>query len=120
MHKGLEVCLIMILEENEMERCFLINYLREHDQYSDKGAEVAADMFFQAHEQIQEAYISFIETGLLPETEIEGYTVEQLMTEHKMKPLAAFLTLDWLIRFPDEAKKSLAKGHDWVGTKPNG
>ncbi len=35
-----------------------------------------------------------------------------------MKPPAALLTLDWLLREPDKAVASLRKGHDWVRVPP--
>ena len=42
----------------------------------------------------------------------EGYPdfmIESTM-EYKMKPIGAFITLDWLYREPDQAKKALKRG----------
>lgn len=44
----------------------------------------------------------------------EGYTVKGLIKDYSMNPIAAYLTLDYLEKQPDEAKKSLKKGHDIV------
>jgi len=44
--------------------------------------------------------------------EIEGYSMNRLLTEHNMTPIAAFLTLDWLMREPAIALASLNKGRE--------
>ncbi len=38
------------------------------------------------------------------------------MELHKMNPIAAFLTLDWLIREPEQAIESLKHGYDFIKT----
>ena len=47
--------------------------------------------------------------------EVEGFTVKRLQDEHGMNLVASVLTLDYLKREPDQALKSLRKGHDFVG-----
>lgn len=42
--------------------------------------------------------------------EAEGYSMECLMKEYGMKFTGAILTLDWLIKSPQEAKNALAYG----------
>jgi len=56
----------------------------------------------------------FLSTGDITTKEVEGYTVEMLMKEHSMNEIAAFLTLDWIIREPQKALKSLQKGHERI------
>ena len=46
--------------------------------------------------------------------EVEGYTAQRLMQERHMKPVAAFLTLDWLLKEPAAALKALARPYDVV------
>lgn len=56
----------------------------------------------------------FLAEGVVDDIEIEGYSVAKLK-EQGLNELAAFGTLDWLKREPEKAKKSLEKGHDFVG-----
>ncbi len=83
--------------------------------YPEAGAQLVADRLAGCSPQIQTAFLEWWKTGRLLELEIEGYTVQRLTTQHHMKPIAAFLTLDWLGREPQKALASLAKGHDEVG-----
>ena len=46
--------------------------------------------------------------------EVEGFTVERLQNEHGMNLVASVLTLDYLERDPENALKSLSKGHDEI------
>ena len=43
----------------------------------------------------------------MPKLSIAGYTLQRLIDEHGMLPVAAFLTLDWLLRDPARATASL-------------
>jgi hypothetical protein len=83
--------------------------------YPPKGAQLVAEKLSVSKPEIQSAFLYFWNTGELPLIEVEGYTVKQLETEHGMKPIAALLTLDWLLREPEKAKASLKRGHDRVG-----
>lgn len=50
------------------------------------------------------------QTGMIPAVIIGGYTYQILIEKYKMKPIGAFLTLDWLSREPEEAENALKKG----------
>lgn len=41
---------------------------------------------------------------------VEGFSFCDLVTKWGMKPVGAFITLDWLIREPEKAKEVLRKG----------
>ena len=56
----------------------------------------------------------FLTDGVIDEIVLLGYSVEKLVNEHGMNELAAFLTLAWIIREPQEAIESLRKGHDTI------
>lgn len=43
-------------------------------------------------------------------TEYGGYSLDSLMKDYDMKFTGAILTLDWLIREPEEAGKALKEG----------
>ncbi|MBU0975535.1 MAG: hypothetical protein ABIE03_06620 [Patescibacteria group bacterium] len=63
---------------------------------------------------IKNGLVEFLESEVVPDIEVEGYSLEKLVSEHQMNVLAAFLTLDWLRKEPEEAKKSLLRGHDAI------
>jgi len=88
--------------------------LRLEDEYGypAQGAHTVACKLAAADTLIQEAFLHWWNTSELPDVQIEGYSVNDLVTRHNMKPIAAFLTLDWLLRAPAEAAASLARGHD--------
>lgn len=48
---------------------------------------------------------NWFESGKLSGIEVGGYTVKMLIDKYKMTEVGAFLTLDWLKREPEEAKK---------------
>lgn len=59
---------------------------------------------------IDESFEKWCTTGALPLNCIGGYTFEKLTQDYKMKPVGAFLTLDWLVREPGKASAALLKG----------
>jgi|SRR3990172_3538034 len=98
-----------------MDAQSLIPRLVSEFSYPQAGAQLVADKLVSCSPEIRVAFLELWNTGRLTEMQIEGYTVQRLMTEHHMKPIAAFLTLDWLRRDPQKALASLKKGHDKVG-----
>lgn len=59
---------------------------------------------------IKESFESWCQTGIIPAVRIGGYDFMVLTQNFHMKPVGAFLTLDWLIREPEDAKIALSKG----------
>jgi len=82
--------------------------------YSEKGAELVTRQLLQLDPKLADAFARWWQDGNTTDIEIEGFTMQRLINEHDMNPIAAFLTLDWLIREPNKALISLAKGHDSV------
>jgi hypothetical protein len=97
-----------IAKDNFIER------LEKEFGYPKRGAEFVADKILALNPSLKSAFEDWWYTGELPDDEIEGYTVDKLMKEHSMNPVAAILTLDWLLREPERAKASLDRGHDIV------
>ena len=95
-----------------MDAKTLIPRLTSEFGYPPQGAQLVATKIAAFTPDIRESFATWWTTGNLPETEVAGYTLTKLMNEHSMKPIAAFLTLDWLAREPDKALSSLKKGHD--------
>jgi len=93
----------------------LVLRLREEFGYPPFGANLVAQKLAAAAKPVKDAFLYYWQTGVLDERlEIEGYTIARLVSEHSMKPIAAFLTLDWLAREPEAARASLARGHDRI------
>jgi hypothetical protein len=53
-------------------------------------------------------------TGEEPTIQIEGYSVSSLKKSHKQTVFAAIMTLDYLKREPEKAKKSLNLKYDRI------
>jgi hypothetical protein len=92
----------------------LVERLTREWGYPASGAHVVADRMSRLEPAVLEAFRQWWSSGNLPELTMAGYTVAQLMQEHGLNPMAAFLTLDWLKREPGPARASLRRGHDLV------
>ena len=82
--------------------------------YPTEGARLVANRLISLQPSIYAAFVNWWEHGREPDVNVQGYTVFRLRNEHSMTVIAALLTLDWLIRTPDQALASLARGHDTV------
>lgn len=92
----------------------LIPRLQSEYGYPVTGARLIAEKLVACEPSIKIVFLKWWRTGEFTPLEFEGYTWEYLMEKQSMSPIAALLTLDWLLREPDKAKKSLHKGHDEV------
>lgn len=82
--------------------------------YPEEGAKLVAEKLAACQPEIKEAFLKWWDEGQLGTIEVEGYTLQKLMEKHSLKPIAAFLTLDWLAREPEKARAALARGHDRI------
>ncbi len=64
--------------------------------------------------ELNEMLVNFLQDDIPPECEIAGYSINKLQEDYGMNVIAAILTLDWLAKEPEKAKKSLEQGHDFV------
>lgn len=64
---------------------------------------------------VKKALETFLQTNEHKEINLFGYSVQNLIAQQGMNEIAAYLTLDWIIREPDKAIESLKKGHDFAG-----
>lgn len=60
--------------------------------------------------KIRESFNNWVADGIEPNIEIQGYSFSQLRRDYGMKAIGAFITLDWLIRDPENATRSLKRG----------
>lgn len=56
----------------------------------------------------------YLTDGTVLELNLLGHSLNSLVNEHQMNPVAAFLTLDWIVREPLAATRSVNSGHDRV------
>jgi hypothetical protein len=85
-------------------------FLVEKYDYPAFMAEKTIDKVEKLDPLIYQEFERWLDSGEEPRTEIEGYSVKKLINKYKMNEVGAFLTLDWLKREPDEAKKALSRG----------
>ena len=60
--------------------------------------------------EIAGAFEEWMTSGASPTIAIEGFDFNYLVKEMKMKAIGAFITLDWLLREPEQAKRALQQG----------
>lgn len=94
---------------HEMDRNILLEILKE-ENYPSYMIDKTLDKLSCLQPQIDAALSKWIKDGKTPTLTVEGYTFSILTTEFGMKPIGAFLTLDWLCRTPQKAMDALKKG----------
>lgn len=83
--------------------------------YDEEQANQLAEDLAACQPEIQEAFLFWWNEGKFSPLEVEGYTVQSLIEQHSLRPVGAFLALDWLATEPAEARAMLARGYDRVG-----
>jgi hypothetical protein len=84
------------------------DYMQEHT------LEVTLEDITKFSAPLLHEFENFLETGEPAKMEIEGWNYEKLTKERGLHPVGAFITLDWLLREPEEAKKALERGFDSI------
>lgn len=92
-----------------MNRDNIIMVLCAQD-YPDYMLEQTADKVERMDERIKAAFEEWVENNVTPSVEIEGWNYNMLIHKFNMRPVAAFLALDWLTREPGTASKALKRG----------
>jgi hypothetical protein len=64
----------------------------------------------KADGRIRDAFDRYLLSEEKPELTIEGYSFDDLVNKRGVNPIAAFLTLNWLIKSPEQVRISLSKG----------
>ncbi len=60
--------------------------------------------------KVRKAFDSWVTSGKEPNMKIQDYSFAELRRDYGMKAIGAFITLDWLIRDPENATRSLKRG----------
>lgn len=92
-----------------METKEIVNYLEAQGVPKDQTGEVI-QMLEKADPVIYNAFKAYIKEGIAPDLCIEEYTCKGLMKELGLSITGALLTMDWLIREPENAKKAIEEG----------
>ena len=80
------------------------------EQYPEFMIENTADKIEAFSLAVAEAFDNWSKNKSQPDISIEGFAFKDLITKWGMKPIGAFITLDWLIREPEKAKVALNRG----------
>ena len=92
-----------------MEREKIIEILKE-ESYPEFMIEQTVNKLENLEPEIKSAFEQWLNDGLIPTLSLEGYTYLDLVKNFGMKPVGAFITLDWLKREPEKAAMALRKG----------
>lgn len=78
--------------------------------YPENAAKSTARELSQIDSSLNNALASWMNNEVETDMTIEGFTLSELQTKHKMSYPAALLTMDWLIKEPKLATMALTKG----------
>ena len=90
------------------------HFLTAEAGYTSGEAEAAAADLLVSQPAIQQAFEQWRHTGELPAFAVEGYTAQRLVSEYGFHPVAALLSMDWLLTDPAAASTALRHGFDTV------
>ena len=82
--------------------------------YSGQGIDLLISQIDKMDAEIKKQLEKFLNTGEISDIEAQGYSIKKLKAEQSMNEVAAFLTLDFIMKEPEKAIASLKKGHDKV------
>lgn len=88
----------------------LKEYLVENYDYPIYMVEKTIDKIEKLDPEIYQEFENWFQDRKESNLLVEGYSVKLLIDKYKMNEVGAFLTLDWLKREPEEAKKALLRG----------
>ena len=92
-----------------MKREQIIEILKE-EAYPEYMIEQTADKVENFEPEIKKAFEQWHLDGTIPSISLEGYSFQDLVNLFGMKPVGAFITLDWLRKEPEKAAKALKAG----------
>lgn len=86
-----------------------INILNERG-YNGPAAALMAEKLSKVDSSLKNGVDLWLATGEEKDIEISGIKLSELKAKFNLTYPAAILSMDWLIREPDNAKKSFARG----------
>lgn len=92
-----------------MNKEYILRLLKE-EGYPTFMLETTINKINNFDPRISAIFKDWFQNGVIPQLDICGYTYTKLTSQYNMKPVGAFITLDWLLREPDKASYALQKG----------
>lgn len=92
-----------------MERNKVIELLKEQG-YPTFMLDKTADKIENLSPLLAEAFDNWAKHGIEASFTIKGYSYSSLIEKFGMKPIGAFITLDWIMKNPEKAIESLKHG----------
>ena len=96
-----------------MDKNDYVEWLIRDWNYPENGAELLYQKFLTSKPEIKTRIIDLFNNGECNSIEVKGFSSDSLMKTHNMNIIAALFTIDWLLREPDKAEKSILKGYDF-------
>jgi len=91
-----------------MDKIQILEELQK-EQYPEFMIENTIKKIENMNPEIKEALFCWIDKKECSDLIIAGYSFSNLVERKGMKPIGAFLTLDWLTREPEKAKAALKR-----------
>lgn len=88
----------------------ILKRLTAEFDYSEDEAQRAVEKLKQCRPEIQTAFETWWKSGVIPDLQVEGFTLPGLMQKQNWNPIQAFLALDWLMINPKVARTVLRRG----------
>jgi hypothetical protein len=90
-----------------LDKDLLRELLVEKYDYKNSKVDGVIEKINKFSEKVSASFEKWITTGIIDDIEVEGYTVNSIITKKKMKIVAAYLMMDWLERDAKAAKLAL-------------
>jgi hypothetical protein len=88
--------------------------------YSDRKADDVAARLASIDPSLHAGVTEWVMNDRIVDMSVADYSLRSLIQTQNMKPPAAFLTLDWLVRDPATASAAIRAGHDRVLRRSRG
>ncbi len=99
----------------DLDPAAIAERLVETHGYPRHAAEVVAADLMELSPPVAAAFLAWWSSGVVHGVTVEGYTVDCLQVKFGMHPVAAYLTLEWLVQEPEQALAVLRHGLDRIG-----
>lgn len=80
------------------------------EQYPEFMIESTIDKIERFAPAVKNVFNEWYSSNKNPDFSVEGFSFCDLIAKWGMKPVGAFITLDWLVREPEKANEALLKG----------
>jgi len=90
-----------------MDKEQLRELLVEKYDYKNSQVDSVVEQIIEFSPKVTASFEKWVETGMIDDTEVEGFTVKSIIEKKTMKIVAAYLTMGWLEDDPSEAKAFL-------------